>query len=127
MKCPSIDPDGYSPKDIIERLHRCIDSGVYGLDYTILSRDKNDEFYSKYIITEQNRIKILRDLSLENHDGWEISDNQQYPNDVIHFFHYTATLFPRGIEEAPAQKVKLYIKLTWTKSGTVLIVISFHD
>ena len=127
MKQITIDPDGYSPNDIVERLHRCIDSGVYGLDYTILARDKNEEFYQNYNITQEERIAILRKLTPANHDGWELSNDPNHSQDVIHFFHSSAQLFPRGVEEAPLQNVRLYIKLTWTKSGNFLIVISFHD
>ena len=127
MKSKTVDPDGYSPNDIIDRLHRCIDSGIYGLDYTISARDKNEAFYEQYCITEEERKKILRNLTVENHDGWELSNDSDFPKDVIHFFHYSTKLFPRGIEEAVLQDVKLYIKLTWTKEGNILIIISFHD
>lgn len=127
MKQKNIDPDGYSPNDIVDRLHRCIDSGVYGLDYTILPRDKNEEFYQHYVITQDERIAILRQLSPITHDGWELSNDPNHPKDIVHFFHYSAQLFPRGVEQAPLQNVHLYIKLTWTKSGNCLIVISFHD
>ena len=40
-----VDPDGYSPSDIIDRLHACLDSGTYGLGYIIDCRDKNEEVY----------------------------------------------------------------------------------
>ena len=127
MKQKTIDPDGYSPNDIVDRLHRCIDSGIYGMDYTILARDKNEEFYQHYCITQDERIAILRRLTEINYDGWELSNEPSHPKDVIHFFHSSAQLFPRGVEDAPLQKVCLYIKLTWTKPGNCLIVISFHD
>ncbi len=127
MKSKTRDPDGYSPNDIIDRLHRFIDSGIYGLDYTIEARDKNEEFFEKYCITPDERIDILRKLTISNHDGWELSDNPKYPKDVVHFFHYSTQLFPRGIEDAELKNVKLYIKLTWAKTGNILIVISFHD
>ncbi len=127
MKQKTRDPDGYSPNDIIERLHRCIDSGVYGQDQIISARDKNEEFYQNYLITERERIEVLRNLSISDHDGWDFSDDPFHPEDIVHFFHYSMQLFPRGIEEAPLQRVNLYIKLTWTKTGNILIVISFHN
>ena len=46
---------------------------------------------------------------------------------MVHFFSFNTKLFPRGIEEADLVSVELYIKLTWTKAGNMLIVISFHD
>jgi hypothetical protein len=44
MKSLDPDPYGYGPDDIIERLTRCISSGIYGIDYTIDSRPENEEF-----------------------------------------------------------------------------------
>ncbi len=127
MNMGTVDPDGYSPNDIIERLKRCIDSGVYGLDYTILARDKNEDFFDRYCITEADRINVLKSLAVENHNGWDYSDNNRYPDDIVHFFRYPVKLIPRGIEDAEEQTVVLYIKMTWTKQSRMLIVISFHD
>ena len=123
----STDPDGYGPKDIVDRLRRCIETGVYGIDYTILARDKNEELIDKYIISEADRIDILRGLSIDNYDGWDYSNNNDFSKDIIHKFHQVVSLLPRGIEDAVACDFKLYIKLTWTKSGEILIIISFHD
>ncbi|MCR5511018.1 MAG: hypothetical protein K6F54_08735 [Lachnospiraceae bacterium] len=123
----STDPDGYGPSEIISRLCRCIESGVYGLDYTILPREENEEFFEKYLINEQDRIDIIKKLSVDNYDGWDYSDNPKHPKDIVHFFHYRTMLIPRGEEDAEQQSVRLYIKITWTKPGAVLVVISFHD
>lgn len=128
MKSFDTDPNGYGPDDIVDRLHRCIDSGVYGIDYTIIARPKNEDFFSKFIITEKERIAILRNLTIDNYDGWEISDNEDFPKDVIHFFHYSDSFIPRGIEDGASQTIRLYIKLTWSRQmENVLIIISFHD
>ncbi len=127
MKKKTVDPDGYSPDDIVGRLHRSIDSGIYGLDYTIIARDKNESFFRRYCITEDDRIGILKKLTIQNHDGWELSNDPVHPNDVMHFFNYSLKLFPRGIEDADEENVDLYIKITWTKDNNMLIVISFHD
>ena len=122
------DPDGYGPDDIIARLKRYIDSGRNGVDYTFLYRDKNEEFFSKYIITEDDRIKILGKLTADDYDGWEPSDNPDFPKDIVHIFHYIDFFIPRGIEDAVSERVRLYIKFTWSKyQNSVLLIISFHD
>ena len=81
----------------------------------------------EYIITEKERINILRGLTLSNYDGWDYSDNSQYPNDIVYLFNKRVSLIPRGKEDADKQFVKLYIKITWQKPVGVLVVISFHD
>ena len=126
-KCEK-DPDGYGPDDIVAKLRRYIDSGRNGIDYTFLYRDKNEEFFSKYIITENDRIDILRKLTTDNYSGWEYSDNPNFPRDIVHVFKYAASFIPRGIEDAPSEMVRLYIKITWSKyQNNILLIISFHD
>ena len=44
----TVDPNGYGPGDILNRLHLVIDSGTYGLDYTIKLRDKNEALFEKF-------------------------------------------------------------------------------
>ncbi len=121
------DPDGYEPDDIIARLHDCINNGKPGLDYSISPRPENEMLLQEYIITEKERINILRGLTLSNYDGWDYSDNSQYPNDIVYLFNKRVSLIPRGKEDADKQFVKLYIKITWQKPVGVLVVISFHD
>ena len=127
MRNISTDPDGYGPEDIVARLKRCIDTGIYGIDYTISSRDKNEELFEKYVITENDRIDVLRKLTVNDYEGWERSDNPDYPQDIVHFFHYKLLLFLRGVEEADKRTVNLYIKLSWTKPEGLLVIISFHE
>ena len=127
MRSSSTDPDGYRPEDVVARLIRCLESGIYGYDYTIIARDINEELLEKYVLTENDRLDILKKLTINDYDGWKKSDNPEYRDDIIHFFHHKVALFPRGIEDAETQDVNLYIKLTWTKPGSVLIVISFHE
>ena len=121
------DPDGYGPSDIVSRLHRSIENGIYGIDYTIIPRDKNELLIENYVIDEAYRITVLRDLTIQDYDGWELSNQALYPNDVVHLFHRNVSLIPRGIEDATPCSVSLYIKMTWTKQGGLLIIISFHD
>ncbi|MCR4595787.1 MAG: hypothetical protein K5673_03290 [Lachnospiraceae bacterium] len=123
----SVDPDGYSPSDTILRLHRCIDSGINGIDFIILPREENESLLEEFILTEDGRLDILKKLELDNYDGWEYSNNTGHKKDIVHLFHYKTSLIPRGVEDAKSQSVKLYIKITWAKPTGVLIVISFHN
>ena len=121
------DPKGYGPDGVVERLKRCIETGIYGIDYTIIPRPKNEELLEKYVLNEDGRNNILKSLTTNDYEGWEYSDNVEYKKDVVHIFHREVQLIPRGIEEAKACRVKLYIKLTWTSQDGILIIISFHD
>ena len=127
MKSMDLTPDGYSPSDTISRLHRTIDSGTMGHDYTICSRGKNEELLQQFVLSEKDRIAILRALNLDDYDGWEQSDNLNHPEDIVHFFHKKTMLIPRGVEDAPAQQVVLYIKLTWEYQRCFMVIISFHE
>ena len=127
MRSMNTDPDGYSPSDTIARLHRTIDSGKYGIDFTIDPRPKNEKLLQQFILSNDDRIKILRSLSVANYDGWEMSTNTSYPNDIIHFFHCDANLMRKFVEDAPTETIKLYIKLTWAKPDCLLFVISLHE
>ncbi len=128
MKKNETDPDGYSPNDVIARLKRYLDSGCSGIDYTFLYRDKNENFFSKYLITESDRVKILKELTTDDYDGWEFSDNPEFPKDIVHVFRCIRAFVPRGIENAASENIGLYIKFTWTKyENNMLLIISFHD
>ena len=127
MKSLTVDPNGYRPSDTIERLHRTIDSGGYGQNYMILPREKNEYLMEKYVISEQERVNILRSLEEENYLGWELSEDSKHPKDVVHFFRKDIPLFQKGIEESPYHTVELYIKLTWRYPDYLLIIISFHE
>ena len=127
MPCLKKDPNGYSPSDTISRLHNTIDSGVLGIDYTIIPREKNEALLESYNITENDRIEILKSLEECDYEGWEVTENKKHYKDIIHFFRKSVSLFPKGIEDAPAKKVNLYIKLTWQYSNNLMIVISFHE
>ncbi len=123
----SADPDGYRPSDVVSRLRRCIKQGCYGIDYTIIPRDKNEALLERYIMTEEDRIGVLLQLTVEEYDGWDMSDNPDFPNDLVYLFHHEIELMQRGEEDSQSRIVKLYIKVTWTKPEGVLIIISFHE
>lgn len=122
------DPYGYSPGDVLERLNRCISSGVEGQDYTFIQRDKNEALFSDYIINSRTRKEILLSLTLEDFIKWEYSENTSFANCIVYFFEKTVKLIPRYIEDAKEKDVELYIKFTWNDNRDgILVVISFHE
>ena len=88
----------------------------------------NVDINMEKIIYLENWTSSERKLTIDDYDGWEISDNEDFPKDVIHFFHYSDSFIPRGVEDGASQTIRLYIKLTWSRQmENVLIIISFHD
>ena len=118
------------PEKIVEKLRQTINTGKFGIDYTIIPRDKNNSLREKYIIDDYKIKEILLDLTVDDYIKTELSTNKGFPDDIVHFFKKDVCLilrfFDNNIEQ---QKVKLYIKFTWTKTikkGN-LIFISFHE
>ena len=115
------------PLLVIQRLRQTITKGRYGIDYTIIPRDKNNLLREKYIVDDRKVRDILNSLNTEDYISSEKSTNEDFENDTVHIFIKTVDLIKRyaGIEYT---KVKLYIKLSWTKNGSVkMFIISFHE
>ena len=72
----STDPDGYGPDETVQRLHRFLDSGLYGIDYTIICRDKNEDLIRTYVMSEHDRINILKKLTVEE-NIWAILETRK--------------------------------------------------
>lgn len=121
------DPNGYSPSDIVNRLVNCISSGLEGIDYTVIPRDKNEKLFKDYVINSVKRREILESLTVDDYKKWELSNNADYDS-VVHFFEKTVGLIPRYVEDAVEKNVDLYIKVSWDeKNNNVLVIISFHE
>lgn len=118
----------YKPENIIERLRHTINTGKYGKDYAIIPRDKNNSLREKYLIDDSKVKAILLDLNPDDYIESGYSDNDDFINDIVHIFGKEVQLIPRNSEKIDYEKVKLYIKFTWTDSGNgkYLIIISFH-
>jgi hypothetical protein len=64
-----LDPEGYSPADVVARLQRTIRMGIEGINYTVVQREKNEKLFRDYCIDSRKRKDILvfnrsRDLCL---------------------------------------------------------------
>ena len=121
------DPDGYTPDDIVDRLHRTVQNGVYGIDYTVNPGDKEQKLRDEYIVDDNLIAKILCSLRKENWKYYEFSNKKGREKDIVHFFEISYLLRPRLKEEAHEESVVLYIKITWAKPDNNLFVISFHE
>lgn len=117
-----------TPEKIVERLRQTINKGKYGKDYTIIPRDKNNKLREEYIIDDHKIKTILLSLNIDDYIKTECSDNEDFPNDIVHFFTKEVSLIKRYSDKIEPQIIKLYIKFTWTKSVECgnLFFISFH-
>lgn len=121
------DPSGYEPADVVERLIRCVRDGKYGLDYTIYPTEKNEKLRQKYIVNDKTIKEILLSLTVNEYLGWDYSDNKKYAKEIVYFFHTKKYLIPRYKENANQENISLYIKITWLRKTSYLIVLSIHE
>lgn len=121
------DPNGYGPGEIVARLQRCICSGVEGIDYTFIPRDKNEALFRQYNIDSKKRRDIVSSLTVDDFVKWDYSNNTSF-NGIVYIFEKKVKLFPRYIEDAKETDVELYIKLSWNdETNGILVIISFHE
>ncbi len=116
------------PEIVIERLRQTIRTGKYGKDYTIIPRDKNNLLREMYIIDDHEIKTILLDLSVDDFIKTELSNSEEFPDDIVHIFKKDVSLIMRYSDKIELQNVMLYIKFTWTSNNMIgnLIIISFH-
>ena len=76
----------YKPENIIARLRQTVNTGRFGIDYTICRRDKNNLLREKYIIDDSKIKNILINLSVDDYISSEPSDNEEFPDDIVHKF-----------------------------------------
>lgn len=118
----------YKPENIIARLRQTVNTGRFGIDYTICCRDKNKLLRENYII-DDNKIKtILLNLTVDDYISSEPSDNENFPDDIVHKFISNVKLIQKYSTDIEPVDVKLYIKFTWSVSmNKKMIIISFHE
>lgn len=121
------DPQGYAPKDVVERLHRNINNSVYGIGYAVKPSAKNSKLREDYIVTDNKIREILLSLTVDDYLKWDYSDNVNYQGEIVHLFQKIVPLIPRYQEDAKERKVSLYIKITWMGKEGLLIVLSIHE
>lgn len=122
-----LDPEGYSPADVVARLQRTIRMGIEGINYTVVQREKNEKLFRDYCIDSRKRKDILASLTVEDYVRWDYSDKKEFSS-IVHFFEKKVKLIPRYIEDAEAVTVDLYIKITWNSAANnFLVIISFHE
>ena len=120
---------GKEPEKIIEILRQTVINGKFGVDYTIIPRDKNNELREKFLINDYKVKTILLSLSEDDFIKTEKSTSENFPNDIVHIFKKNVSLIQRYTETFDSQIIKLYIKFTWTEQIEFrnLIIISFHQ
>ena len=120
--------DEIRPDAIIQRLRQTIKTGKLGKDYTIIPRDKNNRIREKYLIDDDKVKGILNSLTVDDYICSEESNHEDFPDDIVHKFEKNISLIRRNCNSLDPEDVCLYIKFTWTRSITkVMIIISFHD
>ena len=118
----------YKPENIIARLRQTVNTGRFGIDYTICRRDKNNLLREKYIIDDSKIKNILINLSVDDYISSEPSDNEEFPDDIVHKFISNVRLLNRYSTDIEPVNVRLYIKFTWSISQNKrMIIISFHE
>ena len=104
----------------IEEVKKAIREGRY----QVSSRDKNEELFLEYIISETERERILLGLCVEDFCEAVPNDHPAYSEEILYVFGKEVELMPRfggDIETVP-----LYIKFNKLDNRYV-IVISFHE
>ncbi len=114
------------PENILSHLRQTITKGKYGVDYTVIPRDKNKELREKYYISDSKVKEILLSLTVDDYICPKESDNEDFPDDIVHIFIKTEKLIQRFTDSFV--DVNLYIKFTWPRQNNKkLLIISFHE
>jgi len=114
------------PENILSHLRQTLIKGKNGVDYTVIPRDKNKELREKYFVDDSRTKEILLSLTAEDYICSEESDNEDFPDDIVHIFIKTEKLIQRFADSFV--DVNLYIKFTWPRQNNKkLLIISFHE
>ena len=104
----------------IEEVKKAIREGRY----QVSSRDKNEELFLEYIISETEREQILLGLCAEDFCEAEPNDHPAYSEEILYVFGKEVELMPRF--GGHIKTVSLYIKFNKLDNSYV-IVVSFHE
>ncbi|MBE5900186.1 MAG: hypothetical protein E7279_11430 [Lachnospiraceae bacterium] len=114
------------PENILSHLRQTLIKGKNGVDYTVIPRDKNKELRENFFIDDSRTKEILLSLTAEDYICSEESDNEDFPDDIVHIFIKTEKLIQRFADSFV--DVNLYIKFTWPRQNNKkLLIISFHE
>ncbi len=93
-------------------------------DFKVEKNYKNNAFDDEFPLKHEDKLQILRSLTVEDCFKIAPNDNLRYEEAEVYFFTKNAKLFSFGEEEIVALYLKMYI--TETKFGEMIVVISFH-
>lgn len=116
------------PETIIDKLRQTVNTGKYGINYTICRRDKNNLLRERYWVDDYKIKAILLGLTENDYISSEPSDNKDYPDDTVHVFITEVQLLRKFSTNTNYVNVRLYIKFTWSNSlNQKMLIISFHE
>lgn len=104
----------------IEEVKKAIREGRY----KVSPREKNEELFLDYIISETEREEILLGLCVEDFCEAKQNDHPGYPEEIVYIFGKDVELMPRF--GGDIKTVSLYIKFN-KLDNMYVIVISFHE
>ena len=112
---------------VVEMIHRIVENGKLGEDYTIVNREKNRRLRREYNVNDAKIRKILLGLQVEDFIKAERSNHPEHEDDVVYIFKKKILLMPRWQENADYASVMLYIKIVLPVENTMMLIISFHE
>lgn len=111
-------------KNEIEKYLIDVKQAIKEKRYQVSARDKNEQLFVKYNITEQLREEILLDLQIDDFCEAVHNEHPKFSHEILYVFGKDVYLLPRfGGKE---RTVSLYIKFNKLEN-LYCIVISFHE
>lgn len=111
-------------KNEIEKYLIDVKQAIKEKRYQVSARDKNEQLFVKYNITEQLREEILLDLQIDDFCEAVHNEHPKFSHETLYVFGKDVYLLPRfGGKE---RTVSLYIKFNKLEK-LYCIVISFHE
>lgn len=122
MEPTLIKPDRDEIEEVLKQFKACVIAGKY----SIVRREKNDDFISEYRLSSDRQKEIFMNLKVEDFVRREYNDNPSYPPDVlVYIFSPKEKLRSFGVEKT----VEIYIKFVFTGEDktTRTVIISLHE